>query len=245
MFVRPAEMGWGNVTMCLTDYVYQNSSNVVVYKPTFTDTVQFKIPVNWTDTVQEPVYKPRIVINSYFIEQIHSKMSDIFEPAPKIQELIEKYKHLVEGVEGVVAGMHIRRGAFSEDSNKMGCHGVNKPAYFANDKALQDFKNILKNQSGKFFVASDSPSIKKQFVEEFGDKVRILDIDPVLSYDCTVHGDAAPKGDKNISYLEWFLLSMCPFLIITGGNNDMTDFSTFGYSAACYGRKPFYLIKNE
>jgi hypothetical protein len=168
-------------------------------------------------------------------------MSDIFEPAPKIQELIENYKHLVNGV---VAGMHIRRGAFSTDSSKMGCHGVDKPAYFANDKALEDFKNILKNQAGKFFVASDSPTVKKEFVEEFGDKVRILDIDPVLSYDCTVQG-GVPKGNKSTSYLEWFLLSMCPFLIITGGNNDMTDFSTFGYSAACYGRRPFYLIKNE
>jgi len=241
MFVTPENMGWGNVTMCLTDYVYQNSSNVVVYKPTFTDAVQFKIPLNFVDQVQEPVYTPRIVINSYFIEQVHSKMSDIFEPAPKIQELIDTYKHLVDGV---VAGMHIRRGAFSEDSSKMGCHGVNKPAYFANDKALEDFKNILKNQSGKFFVASDSPSIKKELVKEFGDKVSILDFQPVLSYDCTVH-DYAPNGDKHISYLEWFLLSMCPFLIITGGNNDMTDLSTFGYSAACYGRRPFYLIKNE
>ena len=240
MFVRPAEMGWGNVTMCLTDYVYQNNSNVIVYKPTFTDAIQFKIPIVWTDIIQEPIYKPRIVINNYFIEQIHSKMSDIFKPSNKVQELIDTYKHLVDGV---VAGMHIRRGAFSEDSSKMGCHGLDKPAYFANDKALNDFKNIIKNQSGKFFVASDSPSTKKEFVEEFGDKVRILDIDPVLSYDCRVHG--VPKGDKTTSYLEWFLLSMCPFLIITGGNNDMTDFSTFGYSAACYGRKPFYLIKNE
>jgi len=241
MFVTPENMGWGNVTMCLTDYVYQNSSNVVVYKPTFTDAVQFKVPVNWTDTVQEPVYKPRIVINSYFIEQIHSKMSYIFEPSPELKETIDMYKHLVHGV---VAGMHIRRGAFSEDSSKMGCHGLDKPAYFANDKALKDFKDILRNQSGKFFVASDSPSTKKELVEEFGDKVCILDIDPVLSYDCSVHG-GVPKGDKSTSYLEWFLLSMCPFLIITGGNNDMTDFSTFGYSAACYGRKPFYLIKNE
>jgi len=241
MFATPENMGWGNVTMCLTDYVYQNSSNVVVYKPTFTDAIQFKILINWVDKVEEPVYAPRIVINSYFIEQIHSKMSDIFEPSPKVQELIDTYKHLVDGC---VSGMHIRRGAFSEDSRKMGCHGVDKLAYFANDKALQEFKRIVKTQSGKFFVASDSPSIKKQFVEEFGDKVRILDIDPVLSYDCTVHRDA-PQGDKSTSYLEWFLLSMCPFLVITGGNNDMTDLSTFGYSAACYGRKPFYLIKNE
>lgn len=241
MFVTPENMGWGNVTMCLTDYVYQNNSNVTIYKPTFTDAVQFKVPVNFVDTIQGPVYTPRIVINSYFIEQVHSKMSDIFEPSSKVQELIEKYNHLVEGC---VAGMHIRRGAFSEDSSKMGCHGVNKPAYFANDKALQDFKNILKNQSGKFFVASDSPSVKKELVEEFGHKVCIIGIDPVLSYDCKFNHDA-PQGDKRISYLEWFLLSMCPFLIITGGNNDMTDFSTFGYSAACYGRKPFYLIKNE
>jgi len=227
--------------MCLTDYVYQNSSNVVVYKPTFTDAIQFKIPMNWTDTIQEPVYTPRVVVNSYFIEQIHSKMSNIFEPSPKLQDFIYAYKYLVDGV---VAGMHIRRGAFSEDSSKMGCHGVGKPAYFANDKALQEFKSILRNQSGKFFVASDSQSIKKELVEEFGDKVSILYLKPVLSYDCTFNEDA-PKGDKRISYLEWFLLSMCPFLIITGGNNDMTDFSTFGYSAACYGRKPFYLIKNE
>jgi hypothetical protein len=241
MFVTPENMGWGNVSMCLTDYVCYNHSNVNVYKPTFTEAVRFKIPVKWEDTIHEPLYTPRIVINNYFIEQIHSKMSDIFEPSPNLQELIDTYKHLVDGV---VAGMHIRRGAFSEDSSKMGCHGVGKPAYFANDKALQDFKNILKNQSGKFFVASDSPSVKKELVEEFGDKVSILDFQPVLSYDCTFNHDT-PDGDKRISYLEWFLLSMCPFLIITGGNNDMTDFSTFGYSAACYGRKPFYLIKNE
>jgi hypothetical protein len=241
MFVTPDNLGWGNVSMSLSDYVCQNQSNVVIYKTNFTSAIQLKIPVTWVDTIQGPVYTPRIVINNYFIEQIHSKMSDIFEPSPRIQELIDTYKHLVYGV---VAGMHIRRGAFSEDSSKMGCHGVNKPAYFANDKALQDFKNILKNQSGKFFVTSDSPSVKKELVDEFGDKVSILDFQPVLSYDCTVHHDAS-QGDKRISYLEWFLLSMCPFLIITGGNNDMTDFSTFGYSAACYGRKPFYLIKNE
>ena len=147
MFVTPENMGWGNVTMCLTDYVYHNIHSATVYKPTFTDAVQFKLPVNLVDTLQEPVYTPRIVINSYFIEQIHSKMSDIFEPSPKVQELIDTYKHLVDGC---VAGMHIRRGAFSEDSSKMGCHGTDKPAYFANDKALHDFKNITIKQTHIF-----------------------------------------------------------------------------------------------
>ena len=85
MFVTLENMGWGNVTMCLTDYVYHNSSNVTVYKPTFTDAVQFKVPVNWVDNITEPVYTQRVSINNYSIELIHSKMSDIFEHSPRVQ----------------------------------------------------------------------------------------------------------------------------------------------------------------
>ena len=55
------------------------------------------------------------------------------------------------------------------------------------------------------------------------------------------------RQQENIAincYVEWFLLSMCPEVCITAGNQDLSDFSTFGYSAAMYGLKQIKLIFN-
>ena len=46
-------------------------------------------------------------------------------------------------------------------------------------------------------------------------------------------------------YLEWFLISMCPKVYLTGGRTDLVGFSTYGYTAAIYGSKPFEIIFNE
>jgi hypothetical protein len=52
------------------------------------------------------------------------------------------------------------------------------------------------------------------------------------------------KEERYGAYLDWFLLSKCKELYITAGNQDLTDLSTFGYSAGAYGRSNIHFVFN-
>jgi hypothetical protein len=145
-------------------------------------------------------------------------------------DLIEKHRHLINGV---TTGMHIRRGASAKDSRVIVEVDTDT---FANDAAVERFKSVAEN-FGPVFLASDSPETKKQFYN-----ARTLDTTIAV-----VHGSCpgAPTKDRRNVFLDFFLLSMCPRLLITAGNfPGVPGLSTFGYMAAQYGGIKWETVPN-
>ena len=132
----------------------------------------------------------------------------------------------------------------------MGCHGKDengdiKQAFFAKDTALEKFIEVVEKTDAKFFLASDSQEIKDLFKKKFPDKIVTLEHDIVLTYKCdTLKNYEVTKEQRYACYLDWFLLSKCKQLYITAGNQDLTDLSTFGYSAGAYGRSNIHFVFN-
>jgi len=132
----------------------------------------------------------------------------------------------------------------------VGCHGKDemgeiKKAYFAKDSAIEKFIEIVENTNSKIFLASDSQDIKDIFKRRFPDKIVTLEHDIVLTYTCdTLKNYDVTKDQRYACYLDWFLLAKCKQLYITAGNQDLTDLSTFGYSAGAYGRSNIHFVFN-
>jgi hypothetical protein len=243
-YYPPESVGWGNVALCISDLVYR-SPTPRVYKSLcdFDRGVDFS-GFEITDDPDDTPFEPRIAINPTYYHQVHSNLKDVIKPNVELQKLIEVNDH------GLIHGIHIRRGACSDDSASMGCHGVDengeiKPAYFAKDSALNKFIEVVENTDAKFFLASDSQGVKEMFKKRFPDKIVTLDNKLTLTYDCKVLKNVGiTKEERYGAYLDWFLLSKCKELYITAGNQDLTDLSTFGYSAGAYGRSNIHFVFN-
>jgi hypothetical protein len=243
-FYLPGSMGWGNVALCLSDLVFR-SPRPRAYKSLLDDErgVEFS-GFEITDDPREEKFDARVVINPVYFQRVHSNLQHIIKPNEELQELIQKYDH------GLEYGIHIRRGACSRDSEDMGCHGRDengeiKKAFFAKDSALEKFIEVVENTDAKFFLASDSQEVKDLFREKFPDKIVTLEHDIVLTYKCdTLKNYEVTREQRYACYLDWFLLSKCKHLYITAGNQDLTDLSTFGYSAGAYGRSNIHFIFN-
>jgi hypothetical protein len=243
-FYLPGSMGWGNVALCLSDLVFR-SPRPRAYKSLLDDErgVEFS-GFEITDDPREEKFDARVVINPVYFQRVHSNLQHIIKPNEELQELIQKYDH------GLEYGIHIRRGACSRDSEDMGCHGRDengeiKKAFFAKDTALEKFIEVVENTDAKFFLASDSQEVKDLFREKFPDKIVTLEHDIVLTYKCdTLKNYEVTREQRYACYLDWFLLSKCKHLYITAGNQDLTDLSTFGYSAGAYGRSNIHFIFN-
>ena len=237
-------MGWGNVALCLSDLVCR-SPRPRAYKSLLDDErgVEFS-GFEITDDLSEEKFDHRIIINPTYFHHVHSNLPQIIKPNEELQELIEKHDH------GLQYGIHIRRGACSRDSEDMGCHGRDengeiKKAFFAKDTALEKFIEVVEKTNVKFFLASDSQEVKDLFREKFPDKIVTLEHDIVLTYKCdTLKNYDVTREQRYACYLDWFLLSKCKHLYITAGNQDLTDLSTFGYSAGAYGRSNIHFVFN-
>ena len=171
---------------------------------------------------------PPIYINSHTYEKVHPLCRDKVEPSPYLQELLEKNKHLIDGV---VLAVAIR---FSRIKHS---DGLVEPNQHVDEHALKEFNDLIERTDGRVFVACDILDYKHTLRDKFGSKISFVDDVTVIS--CTTNSIDAPTP-----YLEFFLLSMCPHLVLTGGPRDMSNFSTFGYMAAVYGGKPFNVIWN-
>ena len=243
-FYLPDSMGWGNVALCLSDLVCRSHTPRAHKSLLDVDRgVEFS-GFEITDDLTEEKFDHRVIINPTYFHHVHSNLSRIIKPNKELEELINKYDH------GLDYGIHIRRGACSKDSENVGCHGKDengeiKKAYFAKDSAIEKFIEIVENTNSKIFLASDSQDIKDMFKNRFPDKIVTLEHDIVLTYTCdTLKNYDVTKEQRYACYLDWFLLAKCKQLYITAGNQDLTDLSTFGYSAGAYGRSNIHFVFN-
>lgn len=179
------------------------------------------------DDTDVEVINPPIFINSESNKRIRSVIS----PTEHAQSYIDKYKYLVEGVE---FGIQVRRGALSCDSRM-----AIKSSIQCDDTSLLKFFDIVRIASGPVFLSCDCIQTKHRFREAFGDKIRFIDESAeFLDNDIT-------SQDPWVSFTDFFLLGMCPYVYITGGARDMYTFSTFGFMACMYGNKRWIPIFND
>jgi hypothetical protein len=184
-----------------------------------------------------------IYINPVTVQFVHPKIRTIVEPTPHMQEMLTKHAGLLEGV---TAAMSVRRGSYCEDSRQYkGPRGDGPNQYFCSPSGLEKFKAIIRSTPGRVFLSSDSVSTTRQLMEEFGDKLSVLEMPYTVT--STQDQDEAPTIENlQKVYLKWFLLSKCPKLYLTGGKREgLVGFSTYAYIAAIYGAKPFELVFNE
>ena len=244
MFVfKDHDAGFGNLLILLSDCwdtckaihrnVYERFelSNCVVLKGyTVVD----------SDEGEHPPAK--IIINNWTMNTVHPRLCDFVYPTVYMESLINQHRQLLDGV---TAAVHIRRGSHSKDSTQFRT-STDKSFFHCSDEGLAKFERIIQQVPGKVYLASDSKELKVSLKQKYGDKIRMLDTEFAI----TARQDAATTQTvKNLqdAYLEWFLLSLCPMVFITGGQTpeDLTGFSTYSYTAALYGKKPYHLIFNN
>ena len=183
-----------------------------------------------TDRTDLPVYEPKIYINQFTIQQVHPMIRKLVSPSPELESILKQNEHLVKDIN---AGVHVRRGASAIDSRVV----VQKETdVFANENAMKRFTDIAHTLK-PIFLASDSPETKKLFPD-----AKTLDTTIAVVHD---ECPDAPEKDRRNIFVDFFLLSRCPRLYITGGNfPQLPGLSTFGYMAAIYGNVPFEVVSN-
>ena len=235
MTVMYAQKGHGlaNILMHLCDFYTQHPLITSVVHDSISEYeigrwLKFKFPYTSLSGIKR-VYTPKIYVNQHTIQTVYPSIRHLIEPSDELKSILENHIHLVKDV---TSGLHIRRGASAHDSRVVVEADTET---FANDDAVAKFRSIAEN-TGPVFLASDSPETKKSF------SARMLDTTVAV-----VHGNCpdAPTKDRRNVFVDFFLLSMCPHVFVTGGNfPNLPGLSTFGLMAAIYGNKPFEIISN-
>ena len=163
---------------------------------------------------------PPIYINEYTSMSVHSMCRLKVRPRPQLQKELD-------GFPPFTCGLAIRLG---------GMNSVDYPRV-ADDHALGVFGKIIESDPGPIFLAVDSLQYKLDLAEKYPGKLFFIDRPLVVA-------DSNNTTDDSLPFLEFFLLSKCPHVYVTGGNSDFSCFSTFGYMAAIYGSKPFSIVWN-
>jgi hypothetical protein len=211
---RPTVGGIGNLFMHLcqvdtvSDTVYENNRGKY-------------IRLEGIKVIPDDGTLPSVDVNTYLYQQSHKVIRSIVKPTDEMNILIQQYRHLVDGVE---FAMQIRMCGLVKD--KSFCENTPNSDYVI---SLERFYDVMNNTTGNVFVTSDCQHVKKTFKSKWPSRVRILDEQPI--HTSSTNGNIDPW----VSYLEFFLLSECPYIFVTGGKL----ISTFGYMAAMYGHRQF------
>ena len=221
--------GFANTLIHLCDFFSQHPDGLVhesIKDYELGRWLTFHFPL--TTRTDLPVYEPKIYINPHTIQRVHPLVRRLVSPSAELRKVLDEHT-----LSGVKAGLHIRRGASANDSRVV----VQKDTdVFANQKAIDTFLQISEREA-PFFLASDSPETKRKFPN-----ARTIDTTIAVVHD---ECPGAPTTDRRNIFVDFFLLSRCPKLYITGGNfPQLPGLSTFGYMAAIYGNIPFSVVNN-
>jgi hypothetical protein len=232
VFVPPKGHGIANLFIMLSDFFYNHPDGLVHESiKNFEIGRWLTFHFELTDRTDLPTYDAKIFINQFTVQHVHPLIRKLVSPSLELIELLEKHKHLTDNAK---LGVHVRRGASAPDSRNIVSFDTET---FASTDAVEQMVRMVENVDGPVFLASDSPLTKKYFPEN----VRTLDTGIAV-----VHEDVKCNPSDRVSiFLDFFLLSQCPQIIVTGGNYPgHPGLSTFGYMAAIYGEKRFIVVKN-
>ena len=232
IFIPPKGHGIANLFIMLSDFFFRHPDGLVHESIKDHDIGRWlTFHFQTTDRTDLPEYKPGIFINEFTMKNVHPLIRKLVSPSPELQEHLKKHSGLVDGVK---LGVHVRRGASASDSRKIVSLDTDT---FASDAAVERMIQMVNSvQPDPVFLASDSPETKKLF-----SGVRTLDTQIAV-----VHDDVKCNPDDRVGiFLDFFLLSMCPTIIITGGKfPEPPGLSTFGYMAAVYGAAQAVIVSN-
>lgn len=227
--VYPRYAGFANLMIFLCEFFYEYPDGVA--HESFRDYevgrwITFNFPTT-SQTGMKRVFEPYIYINDFTIRNVHPLIRKLIKPSPELEALLAEHHYLIDGV---TMGVHVRRGWYSEDCRS---RDPNKEENsFADDKALEIFKLLARESGGPVFLASDSTVVRATFPN-------------ARTLDTTVphHVEQGDTTDRRNVFVDFFLLSMCPKLLLTYGHfPKLPGISTFGYMAAQYGDVPYEFI---
>jgi hypothetical protein len=225
--------GLANLLALLCDFFYFNPGGVVhesFGQYEMSRWVKFHFPMT-SQTGMKNVYRPSFCINPTYMNHIHPMLKNLISPSDEMRAVLQEHLHLLDGVR---VGMHIRRGWAAEDCRHNGC--CHPDLDYANSDAIEKFKEIYRQANGAVYLASDSPSLKAEFP-----LARTLD---TVIAGHTIETSHTEETRKNV-FVDFFLLSMCPVLFVTGGKfPELPGVSSFGYMAAHAGGVPYRIIMN-
>jgi hypothetical protein len=247
---RPAPMcALGNLSLCAATHVLNADGKGYLHPDVYAygrDEMLVFDRVN-----EEGVLDDRGCLNSFIHLQypsIGETMRSLMRPNEKLQALIDTHW---ESVKDCVAGYHIRRGTYANDSVKF--------AYFpvASVEAVEAMICDAKSTNKPVFIMSDSIETRNYFLSKVSNAISLnLDIGfTACEHSQNVEGLDNEKIDvKMNSVVEWFIMSKMPKVYTTMGGVAGRNVppgtpegvsSTFGYSAALYGGKIPYYVFND
>lgn len=220
---RPGVGGLGNILIQLTQCDIVSDS---IYKGGRDKYIRFENISVEKDDGSLPDKETHIYIG----DPIHNRISEILKPTESMQKLIDEYEHLVKDVSFAI---QIRRCGLAKNFNEQ-----TKETNYCTDETLKSFYDIMNRSDCDVYVTSDCYETKQYFKKTWPDRVRIID-------ELSVHTSSDFDTDPKVPILEFFLLSMCPFVYCTGGDPKTgMSISTYGYMAAIYGKKLYHFIFN-
>jgi hypothetical protein len=237
-------LGFGNVLILLADFFRKApDGHVDENLKDFERGRAFNFNVKFTKG------EPSTIDGNLYCNQ--SEFSHLARVLPTLmspsQELVDIFSAKASCLEGVDVGIHIRCGSAMPDCKGLSAsHGGD---WFASEETFKVVHNILAHSKKRVFLASDSKEVKRMYKDAFGDKVVVFDTTIALS--CVspgCGGDIPSQQGLMDAYLEWFTLSKCPIIFTTSGpgfdpsTNRGSGISTFGYTAAAYGRRSLNVI---
>lgn len=232
VFIPPKGHGLANLFIMLCDF-FHNCPNGVVHESIKNHEMgrwlTFDFPI--TDRTDLPVYEGKIFFNTFTMGTIHPMIRKLVKPSPELEKLLKHHEGLVKDAK---LGIHVRRGASAPDSRKVVSRDEDT---FASNAAVDVMVYMAQTTEGSVFLASDSPMTKQLFPKN----TRTLNTGIAV-----VHDDVQCNSSDRVGiFLDFFLLSKCPQILVTGGNfPDLPGLSTFGYMAAIYGNVRYIFVKN-
>ena len=170
----------------------------------------------------ESIKVPDIYINPYTIHYVHPNCKNKIKPSKLLEDIIQSHKHLVSDIDCAIA---IR--TYDPYAGKI-----------TDEHTLKYFEFVIKSCEKPVFVACDNFEYKLNLSKKYPGKVKFVNSD-------FVHINNNTEIDSPAPFLDFFLLSMSPFVYLTGGPKDMTKFSTFGYMACIYGNVNYTICWNQ
>lgn len=229
-------VGFGNVLIFLSDYLTKAGMDGLVNKNLldFGRGRAFDFKVNLTDREDGDRLETFIFCNPGLLRDHGSIMKQTVFPTKELTDLFSSHAHVLDGV---TLGVHIRCGSSVEDSKGLAAPNDG----FVSNLTFEVIDEIIKNNPGRVFLASDSKRVKNLIKGKWGSKITTLDSDITLSCEPDVCGGIEQNSKSLMDvYLDWYMLSKCPSIVTTAGRlflgaPDGAGISTFGYTAAAYG----------
>jgi hypothetical protein len=210
------DIGWGNTLIQISDFLFECSKQKKV--PHLPEHIECIDGISISTDANEEEYKANIFINNITFNYIHPIMRQFVHPTQNITNIVRENMHNCD------VGLHIRRGNYGPDSKSMDENTHHHhAAWFCDDNTLQKFIKIIEDAKECVFVCSDSLHLRDELCERYPDKVRTSNIKKII------HSRACDEGDRTEMLVDWFLLSQCKKVYATAK-------STFGYTAAVYGK---------